>query len=67
MEIMKEREREMHFSAMRTESFINKSNKSVYIFFLGQIHQSTKFQSTCIFKIFFIYASLSFFIEVVTF
>jgi hypothetical protein len=41
MEIM----REMHFSAMRTDTFINKSNKSVY-FFLGQIHQSTKFQST---------------------
>ena len=65
------RVRELHFSAMRADIFINISYKSAQFLYFGffcQIHQSTKFQNTTIFKIFFfIYTSLSFFIEIVEF
>ena len=57
--------RELHFSAMRANMFINISCKDAKVFCL--IHQGTKFQDITIFKVFFIYISLSFFTETGTF
>ena len=69
---MRERERELHFSARRADIFINiscKGAKFFYFLFFCLINHGTKFQDITIFKVFFIYryTSLSFFTEIVTF
>jgi hypothetical protein len=55
---------------MRADIFINISYKGAkFLYFLSfcLIHQDTKFQDITNFKVFFIYISLSFFTEIVTF